>query len=291
MFQYKNSGLTILMVLAMTTWGLSWTNAKILGQYADAPLIMFWRFTFASIFFSLIIKLLNFSFNIPRKALPIITLNSIFMVSYNYFYFRGTQVGLAGIGGVLVTTLNPLLTTIFTNIILKEHLSKKDVLGLGLGLLGSLIILKFWKINIYSLLLSGNLFFVFASLSWAFVTITTSKSKLIIAFLPYSFWSFTFSALISLLFSFNANLFSIFHFDIVFWANLLALSVFAMAFGTSIYFFASTEFGPKKASSFIFLVPPTAIIFAAYFIAEPIQISTLIGGVLGMLAVYIINFK
>jgi len=291
MFQYKNSGLTFLMVLAMTTWGLSWTNAKILGQYADAPLIMLWRFTFASIFFSLIIRLLNFSFKVHKKALPIIAINAIFMVSYNYYYFRGTQVGLAGIGGVLVTTLNPLLTTIFSSILLKDPLSKKDILGLGLGLLGSLIILKFWKINIDSLLLSGNLFFVFASLSWAFVTITTSKSKFIIAFLPYSFWSFTFSAFISLIFSFKANLFSIFYFDIVFWANLIALSVFAMAFGTSIYFFASTELGPKKASSFIFLVPPTAIIFAAYFLAEPLQISTIIGGLLGMLAVYIINFK
>jgi hypothetical protein len=35
--QGKELRLTILMVLAMVTWGLSWTNAKILGEYGNAP--------------------------------------------------------------------------------------------------------------------------------------------------------------------------------------------------------------------------------------------------------------
>ena len=64
-----------------------------------------------------------------------------------------------------------------------------------------------------------------------------------------------------------------------------------MAFGTSIYFYASTRLGPKKASSYIFLVPFTAILFAIYFLDEPFQLSTILGGGLGVLSVYLINIK
>ena len=55
MDQAKQWKLSTMMILAMITWGLSWTNAKILGTYADPPLIMFWRFVIASICFFFIV--------------------------------------------------------------------------------------------------------------------------------------------------------------------------------------------------------------------------------------------
>jgi len=87
-----------------------------------------------------------------------------------------------------------------------------------------------------------------ASLSWVAVTITSSKSKEKISFSSYSFWTFLTSAIISLYFVPNNSLFSIITFDLIFWINLIILSVFAMAFGTSIYFYASAKLGPNKAS-------------------------------------------
>ncbi|SVB41190.1 uncharacterized protein METZ01_LOCUS194044, partial [marine metagenome] len=41
--------MVILTIIAMVLWGLSWTNAKIVGNYGEAPLMMFWRFIFATI--------------------------------------------------------------------------------------------------------------------------------------------------------------------------------------------------------------------------------------------------
>ena len=129
MIQTKLWKLHTLMVLAMTTWGLSWTNAKLLGLYADAPLLSFWRFAIASICFFFIVNT-KISLKINFSSFPLIILNSIFIVMYNYFYFKGTQIGLAGVGGVLVTTMNPILTTIFSSLILQETVSKKGILGL-----------------------------------------------------------------------------------------------------------------------------------------------------------------
>ena len=290
MAQAKQWKLSTMMILAMITWGLSWTNAKIIGTYADPPLIMFWRFVIASICFFFIV-IVRETFNIPKKIIPIIIINSIFMVLYNFFYFKGTQIGLAGTGGVLVTTLNPILTSIFSSIFNYDTLPKKDWVGLFIGLLAGVIILRIWDLNFFIFYNSGNLFFIMASLSWVAVTITSSKTEEKISFSLYSFWTFFTSTLISAPFIPNDSLFSIFTFDLLFWINLMTLSVFAMAFGTSIYFYASTTLGPKKASSYIFLVPFTAILFSMYFLGEPFQLSTILGGGLGAFSVYLINNK
>ena len=280
--------LHLMMVFAMVIWGLSWTNAKILGSYADAPLITFWRFVIASVCFFFIVKD-RVNLRLSKKKLPIVVINSICMVFYNYFYFKGTQVGLAGTGGVLVTTMNPILTVIVSSLFFQQAITKKGILGLFLGFMAGSVILRIWEINFFSFYNSGNLFFILASFSWAAVTIISSKTKSEIPFLAYSFWTFSLSVLVSLPFVPINNLFLVFEFDLTFWVNLIFLSIFAMALGTSIYFYASTELGPEKASSFIFLVPFMAILFSIYFLKEPLQLSTVLGGIIGILSVYLIN--
>ena len=110
-------------------------------------------------------------------------------------------------------------------------------------------------------------------------------------FIPYSFWCFGIASLLSLLLAFDQPLLSIFQFDWVFWLNMLFLAVGAMAFGTTIYFLASRQLGPQKASSFIFTVPVTAMLFAMLFLNEELTITIAIGSILAMFAVYLINKK
>ena len=273
----------------MLSWGLSWTNAKIVGQYGEAPLIMVWRFLLAAISIAPILKLSKARFRIDKEDVLLILTNSVFMVSYNYFYFKGTQIGLAGAGGVLVTTLNPILTVIFVSTIFGTKIVNKDIIGFMLGLLGGALIIRIWEFDLISILRSGNLFFLLASLSWVCVTIVTSRSKDKTPYMTYSFWSFTFAFILSLPIAYNENLLLVFEFDWIFWINLLILSFIAMSFGTSIYFLASIELGPKQASAYIFMVPITAMGFAMIFLSEQLQLSTLIGGIFGIYAVYLIN--
>ena len=278
-------------MIAMVTWGLSWTNAKIVGMYGDAPLMTFWRFVFATLSFAPIVYFTKSSFSINGKSLRFIALNALFMTSYNYFYFRGTQVGLAGAGGVLVTTLNPINTAILAAILFNIPLYRKDIAGMIIGFIGGGMIMNIWNMDMDLLLQSGNTHFLLASLSWAAVTLITSRSKDVMPFIPYSFWCFGIASLLSLLLAFDQPLLSIFQFDWVFWLNMLLLAVGAMAFGTTIYFLASRQLGPQKASSFIFTVPVTAMLFAMLFLNEELTITIAIGSILAMFAVYLINKK
>ena len=278
-------------MIAMVTWGLSWTNAKIVGMYGDAPLMTFWRFVFATLSFAPIVYFTKNSFSINGKSLRFIALNALFMTSYNYFYFRGTQVGLAGAGGVLVTTLNPINTAILAAILFNIPLYRKDIAGMIIGFIGGGMIMNIWNMDMDLFLQSGNTHFLLASLSWAAVTLITSRSKDVMPFIPYSFWCFGIASLLSLLLAFDQPLLSIFQFDWVFWLNMLLLAVGAMAFGTTIYFLATRHLGPQKASSFIFTVPVTAMLFAMLFLNEELTITIAIGSILAMFAVYLINKK
>ena len=277
------------MIISMTTWGLSWTNAKILGQYTSPPVLMVWRFLLASLSIAPIVYWSKNSFKLSLKGLWFVLVNSGFMVLYNYFFFKGTQLGLAGVGGVLVTTLNPILTTLFSGLLFGEVLLKKDWFGLLLGLIAGTLIIQVWSINSRLFFQSGNIYFIMASISWVAVTILTSRAKYTTPFISYSFWSYVFSFFFCITFTSIDQFFKVLTFGYIFWINIFFLGIAAMSIGTTIYFYASSELGPKKASAYIFIVPVTALGFAILMLDEPVVITTIVGGLLGIVAVYLIN--
>jgi drug/metabolite transporter (DMT)-like permease len=77
--------------------------------------------------------------------------------------------------------------------------------------------------------------------------------------------------------------------DKVFWLNLFFGSAIVTTGATTMYFYATTRLGAEKASSFIFLVPLAASVSSWLLLGERIQLHTAIGGVLGIVAVYMIN--
>ena len=62
-----------------------------------------------------------------------------------------------------------------------------------------------------------------------------------------------------------------------------------MSFGTSIYIYTTPILGPAKSSVFIFSVPFIAVGIAYIVLGEPLEINTIIGGFLSLLAIYIVN--
>ena len=211
------------------------------------------------------------------------------MTVYNYFYFRGTQIGLAGAGGVIVTTLNPIITSILAAVILKELLKAKDLFGAFLGLTGGAFIIKIWSVNYVDLVQNGNIHFLLAATSWAFVTLITASSKDKIHFIPYSFWSIAIAGVFSFLLALDEPLFSVFNLGWNFWLNLFILSAGAMVFGTTIYFLAAVRLGSRKASAYIFTVPVTAMGFSMIILGEQLDWTTALGSILAVSGVYLIN--
>ncbi len=275
----------------MITWGYSWAGAKILGPYGDVSAKIFLRFFLASIALIPILLKYRIPFTVSKSGLQFILINAISLCSYNYFYFRSTHMGLAGVGGVLVTTLNPILTSTVVFCFVDKSVRLKDLIGLAIGFIGGSIIIRFWEMDLNLMIKSGSLFYILASFSWVSVTLSSQKSKNHIHFLSYSFWSFVVAAGFSFLFCNLSDIAITINYDRYFWINILSLSIIVMSFANTMYFFASSKIGAVKASSFIFIVPLTAIIFSKILLDEPIRLTTLMGGSLSIIAIYLINKK
>lgn len=216
---------------------------------------------------------------------------SLILVVYNEMFFTGLTHGLAGAGGILVTTLVPILTFSLGCLFTMKKPSLKDSLGLMLGAIGAGIIMEIWKTDMSQLFKSGNLYFLVAALSWALLTHTSSRAKRYTSAYTFSFYLFLFTSLFDLILIYGRGQSIAIPSDTIFIANILLLAVGATTFGTTIYFVATSTLGSSKASSFIFLVPVIAMTMSFFFLDEAIKLNTVVGGLSAITAVYIINHR
>jgi len=279
----------MILLLSMTIWGLSWTNAKILSDYAPSSVLAFWRFFFSSITMIPVLWLTGNNFRVTRQGMKYIFTGAVFISLYNIFFFMGTNNGAASVGGIIVPTFNPIITFIISILLMRQVVYRMDIIGLILGFTGGVIVLQAWTLSLEQIIANGNLFFICASVSWGIMSIISGRSHAHISTLSFSFWVYTISTLIYLGATWNKDILLIFTYDWIFWVNMFFLSVGAMVFGTTVYFFGTTRLGPEKASAFIFMVPVTALFFSVLLIGERLEITTMIGGMMTMIAVYLIN--
>ena len=175
----KNIHLYSVMILAMISWGASRPAAKIVGQYANPQDLIVWRFAFALVAMLIVMKIFNIPLTFPAKSLKFVVSASMLILIYNYNYLKGTQVGQSGLGGVIVPTLSPLLTFVFSVLFLKNKLqSKKESIGLVVGLIGTVLLVRAWEMNANTVISSGNIYFLLGATVWAGATIFTQKQVL-----------------------------------------------------------------------------------------------------------------
>jgi drug/metabolite transporter (DMT)-like permease len=278
-------------VLAMFAWGLSWPSGKVLSAYGSPVSIAFLRYVVifsTSLVFMFILKK---KIRVKKAGLKYLIPAGLLLASYNYVFISGLKVGFANAGGVLVTTLNPIFAYSIGLGLAKRWPIKNEFTGLLLGLIGGAFQLNIW-ISFDNIFKSGNMFFLAGALIWAIMSKFTSKASRYGSSLAFSLWMYL-VALIGFFIIVDLSEIQaiVVHGDIRFWANLIYFGFIATTVATSFYFYATTRMGAERASSFIFLVPLSAALSSAFFLGETIQPYTIFGGVLGMLAVFIINYK
>ena len=232
---------------------------------------------------------LKIKLQLPKSSFIYIIIAAFCLIAYNYNYLKGTQIGLASLGGVIVPTLSPIITYILVAKIFNKNIHKKDFLGICLGILGGLILIRIWEINFVDLISSGNIYFILAAFAWSIVTICTQKSNEDLHFLNFSLWLYMLAFLLSFIFAPWNQLIQVLDHDLTFWIHFLIISVGAIGFGTTIFFLATMSIGSEKSSSFMYLVPTSAIGLSIILLDESLASSTILGGALTISSVYLIN--
>jgi len=282
----RHNGLYFLMFLAMISWAIAWTNAKIVGEYLSFYNLTFFRFLLG--FISLLPFLLYNKKKLPPLRLyKYIIIPSILFFIYNIAFFKGTYFGEAGRGAILVTTLNPLFTLIIISLIIKKILLK-EVLGIITGLFGGLIIMNIFKYGFDIIFDIKNIYFLICAITWGVMTVFIDLAQKKIN--PYVFISlcYFFTMVISFFFT-DFELIDLSGLDFRFYFNFFLVSIAAMSFGTSVYMYSTSIIGPVKASVFIFSVPFLAMGTSYFFLNEIFSLNTIIGGLISLIAIYIVN--
>ena len=283
-----SSYIYILMSLAMLTWAMAWTNAHIVNQYIPS----FYNLVFLRFFLGLLSLLpiiiikkdkLIFDFNIIKYVFPA----SILFLLYNISFFIATQSSDVGRGAVLVTTINPIITFIIM-IVINKKIRKKEIIGISLGMIGGSIILDLFSKGILNIFSQNNIYFVFCAITWGIMTVITNFGQQKIKPLSFIFLCYLFTTLFSLFFV-DFFSFGIKYWDLKFYFNFFLVSIGAMSFGTSVYMYSTSLIGPVKSSVFIFSVPFIAMGISSIFLNEVITTQTIFGGILSLLAIYIVN--
>lgn len=279
------------MILSMTCWGFSWTSGKILSMYASPLTISFYRFALTFVSLILILWLSKTSLRISKKGLPDMLLASLLISLYTFLFFKGLTVGKAGAGGILVTVLNPIISYCMMLVIARRKPTRQEFWGLALGISAGAILLKIFTDG-SALFSAGNIYFLLASLSWALLSLVTARASRYGSPATFSCWMYAVSTVMMFFFSGpSASAALLSKGDGVFWGNLFFSATITTSIATTFYFVATSKIGASKASSFIFLVPFSAALGSWIFLDEVPQIHSIVGGLLGIAAVYILNKK
>lgn len=273
----------------MVLWGASWISTKVLTNYINAYEMVFLRMGICFITMFPIIFLFKMKFKIDLKHLILILLASLFLAIYSIFMFLGVEHGTGSLGGAMVPSMIPIITYIMVAILSKKTISLKHSFALVLGVFGVLNMINIWQFDASLIFSKDNIYFILASTLWAMLTIITSKSSQINAFV-FTTYTYIISSLALYFLYIDESIFTrILEFDTIFWFNIFVITVLSTTFATSIYFFGAAKFGAKETSSFVFLVPASAIIIGSIFLGEKIEFTTIIGVIFAMIAIYILN--
>ena len=265
----------------MFSWGLSWPISKILSANHSPFIVAFGRFALVAVCLLPIIKYRGLSLKVPRTCFPRLGVNIASNALYSLIFFYAINLGNAGSAGVITTTLSPILATLLSVVVFGARLSRLECIGLGIGLISGV----FFIYSNGSFLNAFSLFFVLTAFLWACVTL--SVRKLPLHPLVINFYSALISSVLFVPFLQSAD-FAIFT-EGESLGMLLIVALLSTVFGTSIYYKGIEVVGITKSASFTLLVPFFAVLLSFIILGEKPEISTAIGGILAIIAIYLIS--
>lgn len=271
----------------MMLWGAGWPVLKILSVSVSWEVATFWRLALMSVAYLPVLWWNKKPLRLAKPAWLTVALSGLLYSLFMVLSFLGVQVATAGAGGMIITTLSPVLIVLITVIFSGFRPSKQHIFGLALGLLGGIIMVDLWSGTILTNV--GNLVFILAALTWSILSVLAQYSRNHLDPIRYSFFLGLIATFCMFIVAYGHGILSVFDQGLHFWGALLYLSVMTQTVATTIYFVASGKMGSAKAGSYMLLVPVFALISSYVLLDEVPSTSLVFGGAMSIVAVYWIN--
>jgi len=276
----------IALITANFIWGINFVVAKITLQEFPPMSLAFLRFALASLFLAPFLFAQTKKIKIDKTDFPKLIGIGIFIITLNIaFFFEGIKRTSAIDASALILII-PLLSVLSGWLFLKEKIYLVNLLGIGLGFTGALIIIGLPQIisgTFSTQTIIGNILIILASISWVAGTVISKKilgkySSLIIT--AIAFLVGTVTMVIPTAIEYIQNPLWPYQITIL---GLLGLSFMTLLSSISAYFLF--EWGLSKTSMgmadiFFYIEPVVATLLAVTVLGEKLSYSFLIGAVL-----------
>jgi len=223
---------------------------------------------------------------LKKNWVSYIILGIVGIFGFNALFFVGLKYT-SPVNGALIMGLNPLLTTIFARMILKDQITKKQVIGIFFAFIGALLVITKGSIQtIETLSISGgDLIILAGNVCWALYGVLGRRFVKDGTPLSTTTYTMIIGAVSLIVFSFiTSNPISFSNIPIRAWGAIAFMAFFTSVLGYLWWNRGMKEIGASKTSLFFNLVPVVTMIIS-YVIGTPITVFQIIGAVLVILGV------
>lgn len=272
-------------------YGLTFTIAKdVMPKYVmpfgfiamrvGGAMVLFW-----------IVALFVTTESIEKKDFPRIIAAAFFGVALNMLtFFKGLSYTSPIMGAVLMVT-TPMIVLVLSSIIIKERMENRKMLGIILGLAGTLLLILYGAdLKIAPKASFGNLLVFINAVSYGFYLIIVKK--LMDKYNAFSFvkWIYTFGFIMVLPFGWN-------EFQEIEWSALSTeifwkigfVILFSTFFTYLLNLISMRELKPTTVAVFIYLQPLFATVFAVSLGKDDLSWIKLFSAVLIFIGVYLVT--
>ncbi len=290
----ENKKAYIFLFTAQIIYALNFSIAKgLMPNFIGPAGLVFMRVSGACFLFW-VLSLFTESEKVQKPHLIKFMVLAVFGVACNQLCFiYGLHLS-KPINSAIIMTINPIVVTIITLVVLKERFSILKVIGLALGIGGALTLLlsngKSFQINNQTAL--GDTFTLINACSWAVFVVMAKPYMQLYKTVTVMKWLFLFGLFLVFPFAISdLQKVDFTMFTAHAWFALLFVVVGTTFFAYLLNIYALKTLSPSTVSAYIYLQPFLAIIFALLLKKDEISFLKFFSGSLIITGVYLAGIK
>lgn len=276
------------LLLVIIIWGSTFASIKIILPQVPPNTLALLRFIIASIVLGLFLVITKQP-RLQKQDLPGILLSGFSGIAiFNVLQNQGLRYAGATDAAILIA-MSPVFIALLSWVILKERISKLQVIGIVIAFAGSVLVATNGSFNDFGfnkLRVYGDLLVLLSSLAWAIFSITLKK--LLMRYPPTTIMTYsTFAGTIFLIpFSLSEYPVNFLAINSAGWINIIYLGVLASALGNLIWNSALEKVPAVTAGAYLYLSPVVAAVVAFIFLHEIPGMYTIVGGLIILMGTF-----
>ena len=280
-------------VFAATVWGASFIATKVALQDVSPITIVWLRFAMG-------VVVLGFSvaahrqFSIPQRSEwgYFALLGFLGITFHQWLQSNGLITSEAGTTAWIVAT-TPVFMAILGWLILREALNALKTAGVLLAFVGVLLVVSdgnLASISVGKFGAPGDILILISSVNWAVFSALSRRGLKLYSASLMIFYVMTFGWLFStVLFVAGGNYAEIPALSFNGWLGILFLGVFCSGLAYIAWYDALQALSTAGTGAFLYIEPLIAMVVAYFVLGEPITVTSLIGGGIILLGVWMVN--